>query len=171
MKEGKLILIPMFVIRITLYLLCTNWNKLSRYHVIHCQVLMRFTINYSSIYLMTVCYCFCIFVITFGCLGIFRLHGGLRLLCLWVRVGCSRTLLVTGLLPLLAVFVKQWGWWWIDLVPRASHGCCRVSEWIPKARICCWYLVILETSIGDAFLGRGHLVSFFWGRLWCYLEA
>ena len=84
-------------------------HKLSRYHVIHCQVLMRFTINYSSIYLMTVCYCFCIFVITFGCLGIFRLHGGLRLLCLWVRVGCSRTLLVTGLLPLLAVFVKQWG--------------------------------------------------------------
>ena len=37
-----------------------------KYHVIHHQVLIQFTINYSSIYLKTVCYYFCIFLITFG---------------------------------------------------------------------------------------------------------
>ena len=30
------------------------------------QVLIQFTINYSSIYMKTVCYYFCIFLITFG---------------------------------------------------------------------------------------------------------
>ena len=32
-----------------------------KYHVIHCQVLIQFTINCSSIYLKTVYYYFCIF--------------------------------------------------------------------------------------------------------------
>ena len=37
-----------------------------KYHVIHHQVLIRFTINYSNIYLMTVCNYSCIFFIIFG---------------------------------------------------------------------------------------------------------
>ena len=41
-------------------------NKQLKYHVIHHQVLIQFTINYSSIYLKTVCYYLCIFLITFG---------------------------------------------------------------------------------------------------------
>ena len=40
--------------------------KQSKYHLIHHQVLILFTINYSNIYLKTVCYYFCIFLITFG---------------------------------------------------------------------------------------------------------
>ena len=44
----------------------TNDTYQSKYHVIHHQVLIEFTINYSSTYLMTVCYYFCIFLITFG---------------------------------------------------------------------------------------------------------
>ena len=37
-----------------------------KYHVIHHQVWIQFTINYSSIYLKTVCYYSCIFLIIFG---------------------------------------------------------------------------------------------------------
>ena len=64
------------------------------------------------------------------------------------------------------------------MVPRASQGHYRASEWIPKTQIYYYYyyadflllllllstvdnLVTLETSIRDAFVGRKHLVSIF----------
>ena len=66
LEEKKLIFILTIIIRTTMYLRCMSSNKQLKYHVIHHQVVIRFTISYSNIYLMTVYYCFCIFLITFG---------------------------------------------------------------------------------------------------------
>ena len=77
---------------------------------------------------------------------------------------CFQILVVTGLLPLLAVYVKQWtGWstWYLErhkVITEHHSGFRRRRSTVDN-------LVTLETSIIDAFVGRKHLVSIFF-----YLE-
>ena len=68
---------------------------------------------------------------------------------------------VTGLLPLLAVYVKQWSGcrltWYLErhkVITEHQSG-------FQRCRFAVYNLVTLETSIRDAFVGRKHLVSIF----------
>ena len=136
---------------IDLYMCSPDILKL-KYHVIHHQVLIRFTINYSNIYLMTVYYCFCIFLIT-AIIIPFPKPGKVL-----SDPGSYRPIALTSCLcKTMERMVNSRLTWYLErhkVITEYHSGFRRRRSTVDN-------LVTLETSIRDAFVGRKHLVSIF----------
>ena len=139
--------------------------------MIHNQVLIQFTINYSSIYLKRVCYYFCIFVITFWLTQNFSISWKTAIIIPVPRPGkvhsypgSYRPIALTGCLSKTMVrMVNSCLTWYLErhlVIPEYQSGFRRRRSTVDN-------LVTLQTSIRDAFVGRKHMVSIFliWRRL------